>query len=455
VLSNADMDFAYRHCGAPGDLIFTEALLEGEAGDASLIEREMNEITTAREATQPVKSRTGGSTFKNPDGLKAWELIDKAGLRGLRHRPGAGIGEALQFPHQRGRGQRRRSRGAGRDHQAAGDGNERHHARMGDQAHRRAGGPARDVMIDPESTHVAVLMGGWSAEREVSLASGKACADALRIAGFEVTTIDADRAIATTLSELRPDVVFNALHGKWGEDGTVQGVLETLQIPYTHSGILASALAMNKPKAKQLFRAAGIPVAHDKVADIEHAASTHVIPPPYVVKPVDEGSSVGVLIVEAGANAPPAGLVELRHVYGDRVFVEAYVPGRELTCAVIGDVALGVIDIVPAAGFYDYKAKYAPGGSVHVLPAEVPQDIYRKVQQCALEAHMVLGCRGVSRADFRFNDAPGVENPLVLLEVNTQPGMTGTSLVPEMAQHAGHSFPDLVTWMVQDASLNR
>jgi D-alanine-D-alanine ligase len=310
-------------------------------------------------------------------------------------------------------------------------------------------------MIDPESTHVAVLMGGWSAEREVSLASGKACADALRIAGFEVTTIDADRAIATILSELRPDVVFNALHGKWGEDGTVQGVLETLQIPYTHSGILASALAMNKPKAKQLFRAAGIPVAHDKVADIEHAASTHVIPPPYVVKPVDEGSSVGVLIVEAGANAPPAGLVELRHVYGDRVFVEAYVPGRELTCAVIGDVALGVIDIVPAAGFYDYKAKYAPGGSVHVLPAEVPQDIYRKVQQCALEAHMVLGCRGVSRADFRFNDAPGVENPLVLLEVNTQPGMTGTSLVPEMAQHAGHSFPDLVTWMVQDASLNR
>jgi D-alanine-D-alanine ligase len=310
-------------------------------------------------------------------------------------------------------------------------------------------------MIEPEFTHVAVLMGGWSAEREVSLSSGEACSKALRQAGFQVTQIDPDRNIAATLSDLKPDVVFNALHGKWGEDGTVQGVLETLQIPYTHSGVLASALAMNKPRAKQLFRAVGIPVAHDKVVDIEHAASTHVIPPPYVVKPIGEGSSVGVLIVEAGANAPPHSLVDQRDVYGDKVFVEAYVPGRELTCAVLGDVALGVIDIVPAAGFYDYNAKYAPGGSVHVLPAEVPREIYRKVQQSALEAHMVLGCRGVSRADFRYNDAAGVENPLVLLEINTQPGMTGTSLVPEMAQHAGHSFPNLVTWMIQDASLNR
>jgi D-alanine-D-alanine ligase len=310
-------------------------------------------------------------------------------------------------------------------------------------------------MIDPESTHVAVLMGGFSAEREVSLASGAACADALKQAGFQVTIIDADRAIATALGELRPDVVFNALHGKWGEDGTVQGVLETLQIPYTHSGVLASALAMNKPKAKQLFRAAGIPLADDKVVDIELAASTHVMTPPYVIKPVDEGSSVGVIIVQAGTNAPPAGLIEQRHYYGDKVLVEAFVPGRELTCAVMGNVALGVIDIVPAVGFYDYKAKYAPGGSVHVLPAEVPQETYRKVQHCALEAHMALGCRGVTRADFRFNDAPGAENPLVLLEINTQPGMTGTSLVPELAQHAGHSFVDLVAWMVQDASLNR
>ena len=310
-------------------------------------------------------------------------------------------------------------------------------------------------MMEPEDTHVAVLMGGWSAEREVSLASGKACAEALRMAGFEVTAIDADRTIAAILAELRPDVVFNALHGKWGEDGTVQGVLETLQIPYTHSGVLASALAMNKPKAKALFRTVGLPVAQDKVVAIEHAASTHAMAPPYVIKPIGEGSSVGVLIVEAGANAPPFGLLEQRQCYGDKVLIEAYMPGRELTCAVMGDVALGVIDIVPAAGFYDYKAKYAPGGSAHVLPAQVPQEIYRKVQRCALEAHIALGCRGVSRADFRFNDALGVEDPLVLLEVNTQPGMTGTSLVPEMAQHAGHSFPELVTWMVQDASLNR
>ena len=307
----------------------------------------------------------------------------------------------------------------------------------------------------PGPLHIAVLMGGWSAEREVSLVTGAGVANALESRGHRVTRIDMDRNVAQRLGEISPDVVFNALHGKWGEDGTVQGVLETLQIPYTHSGVLASALAMNKPRAKQLFRAAGIPVAHDKVADIEHAANTHVIPPPYVVKPIGEGSSVGVLIVQTGANSPPHSLAEQRDVYGDKVFVEEYVPGRELTCAVMGNVALGVIDIVSAEGFYDYKAKYAPGGSVHVLPAEVPQHIYRKVQQSALEAHIVLGCRGVSRADFRFNDAPGVEHPLVLLEINTQPGMTGTSLVPEMAHHAGHSFPELVTWMIQDASLNR
>lgn len=310
-------------------------------------------------------------------------------------------------------------------------------------------------MIDPESTHVAVLMGGWSAEREVSLASGRACTRALEQAGFKVTMVDADRTIAQVLSELKPDIVFNALHGKWGEDGTVQGVLETLQIPYTHSGVLASALAMDKPRAKQLFRAVGIPVAEDKVVDIEIAAAGHVMTPPYVIKPLAEGSSVGVIIVEQGSNAPPASLLSQRSVYGDRVLVERYIPGRELTCAVMGNVALGVIDIVPAVGFYDYKAKYAPGGSVHVLPADIPPEVYRKVQQFSLTAHMALGCRGVSRADLRYDDSPGAENELVLLEVNTQPGMTSTSLVPELAQHAGHSFVDLVTWMVNDASVNR
>ncbi len=310
-------------------------------------------------------------------------------------------------------------------------------------------------MIDPTNTHVAVLMGGWSAEREVSLASGRACTRALEEAGFRVTQIDAKRDIARVLDELRPDVVFNALHGKWGEDGAVQGILETLQIPYTHSGVLASALAMNKEKSKAIFKSAGLPVAESQVADIEVAATTHVMPPPYVVKPIAEGSSVGVRIVPHGSNAPLAELVSQREIYGDMVMVERYVPGRELTCAVMGDVALGVIDIVPSTGFYDYRAKYAEGGSAHILPAEIPTDVYRKVQHCALTAHMALSCRGVSRADLRYDDRPGADGELILLEVNTQPGMTGTSLVPELAAHAGHSFPELVTWMVQDASINR
>lgn len=310
-------------------------------------------------------------------------------------------------------------------------------------------------MIDPDNTRVAVLMGGWSAEREVSLSSGHACAGALGEAGFHVVPIDVKRDIAKVLDDLRPDVAFNALHGRWGEDGCIQGVLETLQIPYTHSGVLASALAMDKHRAKTVFARAGIPVAEDRIVDIEAAAASHAMTPPYVVKPKAEGSSVGVCIVERGANSPPAEILKQRDFYGDSVMVERYVPGRELTCAVMGNVALGVIDIVPKVGFYDYKAKYQPGGSMHILPAEVPNDIYRKVQQYSLTAHMELGCRGVSRADFRYDDTPGGEGELLILEVNTQPGMTATSLVPELAQHAGHSFVELVTWMVKDASLGR
>jgi len=310
-------------------------------------------------------------------------------------------------------------------------------------------------MKEPEDTRVAVLMGGWSAEREVSLSSGEACANALRTVGFNVIPVDVKRDIAKVLDDLKPDVAFNALHGKWGEDGTVQGVLETLQIPYTHSGVLASALAMDKHRAKVLFQRAGVPVAEDKVVEIEEVARQHVMSPPYVIKPTAEGSSVGVIIVEHGSNAPPADILKQRDFYGDKVMVERFVAGRELTCAVMGDLALGVIDIVPKVGFYDYKAKYQPGGSAHVLPAEVPQEIYRKVQSFALTAHMELGCRGVSRADFRYDDTEGSDGELILLEVNTQPGMTGTSLVPELAEHAGHSFTELVTWMVNDASLNR
>jgi D-alanine-D-alanine ligase len=306
----------------------------------------------------------------------------------------------------------------------------------------------------PSETHVAVLKGGWSAEREVSLASGAACAEALRRAGFRVSEVDVDRDVMNLLADLRPDVAFNALHGRWGEDGCMSAILETMRIPYTHSGVLASALAMNKEKSKAIFRAAGIPVANSRIVPLEEAAADHPLALPYVLKPIAEGSSVGVHIVDHTSNGPAAIILEHRQLYGDRIMVERFVPGKELTCAVMGDVALGVIDIVPAVGFYDYRAKYAPGGSAHVLPAEIPHDVYRKVQHFALLAHRALGCRGISRADFRFNDVRG-DNELILLEVNTQPGMTSTSLVPELAAHAGHSFEDLVTWMIEDASVER
>jgi D-alanine-D-alanine ligase len=308
---------------------------------------------------------------------------------------------------------------------------------------------------EPRHTTVAVLMGGWSAERDVSLASGEACSNALRQAGFKVVPIDVKHNIAAILEDLKPDVAFNALHGKFGEDGCMSGVLETLEIPYTHSGVLASALAMDKDKSKTLFRAAGIPVPDSRIVELEYAAAHHPMPLPYVIKPIAEGSSLGVHIVDQSSNGPAAMILEERKYFGTHVMAERFIPGRELTCAVMGDVALGVIDIVPAVGFYDYRAKYAPGGSQHILPAEIPSDVYRNVQRYSLMAHQVLGCRGVSRSDFRYNDTPGGEGELVLIEINTQPGMTGTSLVPEMAVHAGHSFEELVTWMVNDASVNR
>lgn len=309
---------------------------------------------------------------------------------------------------------------------------------------------------DPKNTTVAVLMGGWSAEREVSLSSGKACAGALERAGFVVVPIDVKReTVVNVLQDLKPDVAFNALHGKWGEDGCCAGMLETLQIPYTHSGVLASSLAMHKEKSKTHFRTAGIPVAESKIADLETVASRHLMPLPYVVKPVAEGSSVGVHFVTSQSNGPPAIVLEERELFGSHAMVERFIPGRELTCAVMGEVALGVIDIVSQGSFYDYRSKYAPGGSQHILPADIPNDVYRRCQQYAIKAHRVLGCRSVTRSDFRYNDTEGPDGELVLLELNTQPGMTGTSLVPELAAHAGHSFEELVTWMVNDASVDR
>jgi D-alanine-D-alanine ligase len=304
--------------------------------------------------------------------------------------------------------------------------------------------------------HVAVLYGGWSAEREVSLSTGRACCHALEEQGYRVTPIDVQPDIAMVLQATRPDVAFNALHGRVGEDGTIQGLLEVLRIPYTHSGVLASALAMQKDKAKVIMQAAGVSVPHGVVAPRSEAARTHVLPPPYVVKPVAEGSSVGVIIVREDRGHPPQELLREDWPFGEHVLVETYIPGRELTCAVMGGKALGVIEIKPATGmFYDYDAKYAKGGSIHVLPAEISPNIYQQVQELALTAHQALGCRGVSRADLRYDDTPGGTGALVVLEVNTQPGMTETSLVPELAAHAGYSFGELVRWMVEDATCNR
>jgi D-alanine-D-alanine ligase len=302
--------------------------------------------------------------------------------------------------------------------------------------------------------HVAVLMGGWSAEREISLRSGKACADALERSGYQVSRIDVDRDVAATLRARKPDVALNVLHGRPGEDGTLQGLLEVLGIPYSHSGVLASALAMKKDIAKSVLKSAGVPVPGGMVAARKEAAKRHLLPPPYVIKPVAEGSSVGVFIVREDHKHPPQELTRADWAFGDQILVEPYIPGKELTCAVMGDRVLGVIEIVPTVKFYDYEAKYAPGGSKHLLPAPIAADVYREVQRLSLAAHRALGCRGVTRSDFRFDDSLGVKG-LFCLEVNTQPGMTETSLVPELAAHAGTSFADLVRWMVEDASLDR
>jgi D-alanine-D-alanine ligase len=303
--------------------------------------------------------------------------------------------------------------------------------------------------------HVAVLMGGWSAEREVSVNSGRACAEALEQQGYRVTRIDVGRDIAALLQTLKPDVALNVLHGRPGEDGTIQGILEIVGIPYSHSGVLASALAMRKDISRTLFRAAGIPIAEGVVVPRSEVAQRHVLPRPYVIKPLNEGSSVGVFIVTEAHEHPPQELTRDDWPYGDDLLCERYVPGKELTCAVMGDRALDVIEIVPAVRFYDYEAKYAPGGSRHLLPAPISPFVYLEVRRLALAAHQALGCRGVSRADFRYDGSAEGTGGLVCLEVNTQPGMTATSLVPELAAHAGISFGELVRWMVEDASLNR
>lgn len=300
---------------------------------------------------------------------------------------------------------------------------------------------------------VAVLMGGWSSEREVSLTSGANCAKALRALGYEVTAIDVNRnlsALLHTLEETGPEVVFNALHGRYGEDGCVQGVLDILELPYTHSGLLASALAMDKPMAKRLFADAGLRCPEGRVVTRAELAAGDPFDRPYVIKPINEGSSVGVRIVETGANDAP--FEGGSWPYGERVLVERYVAGRELTVSVMEDRALGVTEIRAREGFYDYTAKYTEGEAEHLLPAPVPERIADEALDVAVRAHNALGCRGVSRADYRYDDDEGPDGTLYLLEVNTQPGMTPLSLVPEQAAHAGISFEELVGWMVEHAA---
>jgi len=297
---------------------------------------------------------------------------------------------------------------------------------------------------------VAVLMGGPSAEREVSLASGRACAAALREYGYQnVVEVDAGPDLCAVLTAVKPNAVLNCLHGRWGEDGCVQGILEWMKIPYTHSGVLASAVAMDKQRTKDIFRAAGLPVVDSILVEAERVRGGHVMTPPYVVKPNNEGSSVGVYLVADAANGPP----QLDADMPEMVMVEAFAPGRELTATVVGDRALTVTDII-TTGWYDYDAKYKEGGSRHVVPADIPQDIFDLCLDYALRAHNALGCRGVSRTDFRWDETRGAEG-LILLETNTQPGMTGTSLSPEQAQATGMSFPELCAWMVEDASCGR
>jgi D-alanine-D-alanine ligase len=303
--------------------------------------------------------------------------------------------------------------------------------------------------------HVAVLMGGWSSEREVSLRSGAACAAALERQGYRVTRIDVQRDVATVLDALKPDAALVMLHGRPGEDGTIQGVLETLGIPYSHSGVLSSSLAMQKDLAKTVMATAGVPVAEGLTLSRAEVARRHVMAPPYVIKPVADGSSVGVFIVTEEHAHPPQELFRDDWAHGDQLLVERYVAGKELTCAVIRGEATGVIEIVPMLKFYDYEAKYSKGASKHILPAPILPFVYQEVRRLTLAAHVALGCRGVSRADFRYDDRIEGVGGLICLEVNTQPGMTETSLVPELAADAGTTFDELVQWMVEDASLGR
>lgn len=299
---------------------------------------------------------------------------------------------------------------------------------------------------------VAVVYGGWSSEREVSLSSGEQMLRAAKAAGYDAVGIDATRDLASQIAAEKPDVILNGLHGPWGEDGCVQGLFEILDIPYSHSGVTASAIAMDKRKSKAIYLQAGLDIAEDVAVSREEAARAHPIKPPYVIKPVNEGSSFGVVFVREDNNGPSQLLTSDDWAYGDNLMAEEYIPGRELTVAVLGDQPLAVTEITTLREFYDFDAKYAAGGSRHVVPADVSDAVTKAALDAALTAHQALGCRGVSRSDFRFDEKKG---RLVILETNTQPGMTPTSLVPEQAAFTGMTFEALVSWMIEDASCRR
>ena len=297
--------------------------------------------------------------------------------------------------------------------------------------------------------HVAVVKGGRSAERQVSLVSGRECAAALRRVGYKVSEVDAGIDLPKELVQLSPDIIFNSLHGRYGEDGCVQGLFEWMELPYTHSGVQASALAMNKDTAKKIFRAENLPVAESICTSSNLAFAAHLMEPPYVIKPINEGSSVGVhLVMQNDEN-----FFNWEKNFPDQVLVEKFIPGRELTTTIMGGQPLGVTDII-TDNWYDYESKYNLGASKHIVPADIPKEIYEACEDFALRAHMALGCKGISRADFRWDNSRGIDG-LFLLEINTQPGMTPTSLSPEQAKVKGISFDSLCNWIVEDASCNR
>ncbi|MBB3694439.1 UDP-N-acetylenolpyruvoylglucosamine reductase [Sphingomonas sp. BK580] len=493
-LSRDALGYSYRHSALPEGAVVVGATFRGVPGAPAAIQAEMDRIAAAREASQPLRSRTGGSTFKNPPGAKAWELVDAAGCRGLRRgdaqvsekhtnfllnlgaassaeiealgedvraRVRAASGVELEWEIQRvGDGQNppRDGEGGRRAEHGGGGGLPRaeHSRTVPSTTDLRSAIPLSADGEGSRRLHVAVLMGGWSAEREVSLNSGAGVAEALESLGHRVTRVDLTPTVAADLAAAAPDLVFNALHGTPGEDGSVQGLLELMGLRYTHSGLATSVIAIDKVLTKQVLVPAGVPMPGGRIVRSAEIHEADPLPRPYVLKPVNEGSSVGVAIVTMGGNyGSPIG----RDTAGpwqefDELLAEPYVRGRELTTAVLdgadGPRALGVTELRPKSGWYDYDAKYTDGMTEHLFPAPVPDEIAEACRDLALQAHRVLGCRGCSRSDFRWDDERGVDG-LFLLEVNTQPGMTALSLVPEQARHTGMSYAELVQAIVDAA----